>query len=92
MAPERDPRFAKAFKAMRSLGIDAETVKPVLRRLLKLYNRNWELIEEDNFRTLADAIFEHSDDKVFNSCFFSDTFLHSHTSSSILFHDYAPNS
>ncbi|KAL0402476.1 UNVERIFIED_CONTAM: Histone-lysine N-methyltransferase SUVR4 [Sesamum latifolium] len=63
MAPERDPRIAKAFKAMRSLGIDAETVKPVLRRLLKLYNRNWELIEEDNFRTLADAIFEHSDDK-----------------------------
>ncbi|KAK4385819.1 Histone-lysine N-methyltransferase SUVR4 [Sesamum angolense] len=63
MAPERDPRIAKAFRAMRSLGIDAETVKPVLRRLLKLYNRNWELIEEDNFRTLADAIFEHSDDK-----------------------------
>ncbi|KAL2227816.1 UNVERIFIED_CONTAM: Histone-lysine N-methyltransferase SUVR4 [Sesamum indicum] len=63
MAPERDPRIANAFRAMRSLGIDAETVKPVLRRLLKLYNRNWDLIEEDNFRTLADAIFEHSDDK-----------------------------
>ncbi|KAK4433144.1 Histone-lysine N-methyltransferase SUVR4 [Sesamum alatum] len=63
MAQERDPRIAKAFRAMRSLGIDAETVKPVLKRLLKLYNRNWELIEEDNFRTLADAIFEHSDEK-----------------------------
>ncbi|KAI3459044.1 hypothetical protein Pfo_015707 [Paulownia fortunei] len=64
MAPEWDPRIVKAFNAMRSLGVCAETVKPVLKRLLKLYNRNWELIEEDNYRTLADAIFEYEEDKL----------------------------
>ncbi|KAK6156413.1 hypothetical protein DH2020_010661 [Rehmannia glutinosa] len=69
MAPERDPRIAKAFKAMKSLGICAETVKPVLKRLLKLYDRNWELIEDDNYRTLADAIFECEDDKE-DLCFY----------------------
>lgn len=60
MAP--DPRVAKAFSAMRGLGIVAETVKPVLKELLKLYNRNWELIEADNYHTLVEAIFELEDD------------------------------
>lgn len=63
MAPEKD-RIAKAFTAMKNLGVGAETVKPVLKRLLKLYGREWNLIEEDNYRTLADAIFEEQDDKV----------------------------
>ncbi|KAL6518274.1 hypothetical protein OROMI_033975 [Orobanche minor] len=57
-------RISKAFSAMRSLGISKETVKPVLKKLLKLYEKNWELIEEDNYRTLADAIFEHEDEKL----------------------------
>lgn len=47
---------------MKNLGISPETVSPVLKNLLKLYNKNWELIEEDNYRTLADAIFEYADD------------------------------
>lgn len=59
-----DPKVVGAFKAMKSLGIDSEVVKPVLKRLLKLYNKKWELIEEDNYRTLADAIFEAADEKV----------------------------
>ncbi|PIN16729.1 Histone-lysine N-methyltransferase [Handroanthus impetiginosus] len=75
MAPERDPRIQKAFTAMKKLGIDAETVKPVLKRLLRLYNRNWELIEEENFRTLADAIFESLDEKVFNTVSFGKFFF-----------------
>ncbi|KAA8538972.1 hypothetical protein F0562_025664 [Nyssa sinensis] len=58
-----NPRVSKAFRAMRDLGIPAETVKPVLKNLLKLYDKNWELIEEDNYRTLADAIFESADDE-----------------------------
>lgn len=71
MAQPLNPRVTEAFKAMRSLGISKETVKPVLKRLLKLYDRNWELIEEDNYRTLADAIFEsQEEDKVCGSCFF----------------------
>ncbi|THF99544.1 hypothetical protein TEA_019331 [Camellia sinensis var. sinensis] len=61
MAP--NPKVLKAFSAMKVLGIPTETVKPVLRNLLKLYDNNWELIEEDSYRTLADAIFECTDDK-----------------------------
>ncbi|KAL6953133.1 hypothetical protein U1Q18_048288 [Sarracenia purpurea var. burkii] len=61
MAP--DPKVLNALRAMKDLGIPAETVKPVLKNLLKLYDMNWDLIEEDNYRTLADAIFECADDK-----------------------------
>ncbi|KAH1138615.1 hypothetical protein AAZX31_10G156200 [Glycine max] len=61
MAPH--PRVIKAYNAMRSLGISDEEVKPVLKNLLQLYDRNWELIEEDNYRTLIDAYFELKEDK-----------------------------
>ncbi|KAL2325326.1 hypothetical protein Fmac_024384 [Flemingia macrophylla] len=61
MAP--NPRFIKAFNAMKSLGISYEEVKPVLKRLLQLYDNNWELIEEDNYRALIDAYFELEEDK-----------------------------
>lgn len=64
MEQERDSRVTKAFIAMKNIGIGAQTVKPVLKRLLKLYNRDWTLIEDDNYRTLADAIFECENDKV----------------------------
>lgn len=57
-------RVQNAYTAMKRLGIRAENVRPVLKRLLILYDKNWELIEEDNYRTLADAIFEYEDDKV----------------------------
>ncbi|CAN4098120.1 unnamed protein product [Withania somnifera] len=53
-----NPRVAKAFRAMKDIGISQEKVKPVLKSLVKLYNKNWELIEEENYRALADAIFE----------------------------------
>ncbi|KAL2458541.1 Histone-lysine N-methyltransferase SUVR4 [Abeliophyllum distichum] len=66
MAPDRDPRISKAFSAMKSMGITTERVKPVLKRLLKLYDWNWEHIEEGNYRALADAIFEDADDKLTN--------------------------
>lgn len=66
MAPH--PRVIKAYNAMRSLGISDEEVKPVLKNLLQLYDRNWELIEEDNYRTLIDAYFELKEDKVCPSC------------------------
>ncbi|MED6131126.1 hypothetical protein PIB30_007098 [Stylosanthes scabra] len=61
MAP--NPRVAQAFSAMKALGISAEEVKPVLAELLRVYDRNWELIEEDNYRTLVDAYFDFKDDK-----------------------------
>lgn len=62
MAP--NPKVASAFRAMKVLGISEETVKPVLKSLLKLYDKNWELIEEENYRALADAIFEYEETKV----------------------------
>ncbi|KAJ0742413.1 putative [histone H3]-lysine(4) N-trimethyltransferase chromatin remodeling SET family [Helianthus annuus] len=56
MAP--NPRVAKAFRAMKDIGIPEEKTKPVLKNLLKIYEKNWELIEAENYRALADAIFD----------------------------------
>ncbi|CAN6684610.1 unnamed protein product [Malus baccata var. baccata] len=59
MAP--NPRVSAAFKAMAELGINEKQVKPVLKNLLRLFDRNWELIEEENYRVLLDAIFDAED-------------------------------
>lgn len=59
-----NPRVKKAFRAMKSIGISEEKVKPILKSLLKLYDKNWELIEEENYRALADAIFEKEEVEV----------------------------
>ncbi|KAL2540696.1 Histone-lysine N-methyltransferase [Abeliophyllum distichum] len=53
-----NPRVTKAFRAMKAIGISEDKVKPVLKNLLKLFDKNWELIEGENYRALADAIFE----------------------------------
>lgn len=63
MAPP-NARVLKAFRAMRELGIAEEVTKPVLKNLLKLYDKNWELIEEENYRALVDAIFDIQDSEV----------------------------
>ncbi|XP_074304279.1 putative inactive histone-lysine N-methyltransferase SUVR2 isoform X2 [Silene latifolia] len=54
-------RVKKAFKAMKSIGIAEDKTKPALKRLLKVFNKNWSLIEEENYRVLADAIFEYEE-------------------------------
>ncbi|GKB72394.1 probable inactive histone-lysine N-methyltransferase SUVR2 [Tanacetum coccineum] len=59
MAP--NPRVVKVFRAMKDLGIPEKKTKPVLKNLLKIYENNWELIEEDNYRALSDAIFDSED-------------------------------
>ncbi|KAI9085773.1 hypothetical protein K1719_010023 [Acacia pycnantha] len=59
MAP--NPRVVAAYRAMTVLGIKEVQVKPVLKQLLKLYDKNWELIEQENYRVLADAIFEQAE-------------------------------
>ncbi|CAI9774394.1 unnamed protein product [Fraxinus pennsylvanica] len=56
-----NPRVAKAFRAMKAIGISEDKVKPALKNLLKLFDKNWELIEEENYRSLADAIFEREE-------------------------------
>ncbi|XP_073140489.1 probable inactive histone-lysine N-methyltransferase SUVR2 [Henckelia pumila] len=58
MSKETKKKVACAFDAMKNLGIPIDKVKPVLKNLLKLYDKNWMLIEAENFRALADAIFE----------------------------------
>lgn len=77
MAP--NPKVVSAFRAMRVLGISEEKVKPVLKNLLKLYDKNWELIEEENYRALADAIFEQEDSLVGLSPPPQHTHTHVHT-------------
>lgn len=57
-------RIFKAFRATRALGIPDEEVKPLLKHLLEVYDKNWELIEEDNYRTLLDSYFELEENKV----------------------------
>nr|KYP42741.1 Histone-lysine N-methyltransferase SUVR4 [Cajanus cajan] len=65
MAP--NPRVSKAFNFMKALGISSVKVKPVLIKLLKVYEGNWELIEDDNYRTLVDAYFDVEKEKVAES-------------------------
>ncbi|GLT41450.1 hypothetical protein SLA2020_155160 [Shorea laevis] len=60
-------KVAQAYRAMRYIGISEKKVKPVLKKLLGLYERNWELLEAENYRALADAIFEEEDTKVSDS-------------------------
>ncbi|GMH02562.1 hypothetical protein Nepgr_004401 [Nepenthes gracilis] len=57
-------RVLAAYRAMKDLGISEQKTKPVLKNLLKVYDRNWGPIEEENYRVLADAIFEYEDTEV----------------------------
>lgn len=68
MAP--NPRVTAAFRAMKGIGITEEKVKPVLKNLLKLYDKNWEPIEAENYRVLADAIFDEEDKNVGSPLYF----------------------
>ncbi|OMO96100.1 hypothetical protein COLO4_15515 [Corchorus olitorius] len=56
-------RVRKAFLAARACGISDQEVKPVLKHLLKLYNKNWDLIESEGYRALLDAYFELNENK-----------------------------
>ncbi|GAB2265892.1 hypothetical protein Dimus_000923 [Dionaea muscipula] len=56
MAP--NPRLSKACKVMGLLGIPSDVVKTVLKKLVKVYDNNWDFIEEEDYRVLTDAIFD----------------------------------
>lgn len=60
-------RVAKSFHAMKAIGVSEDKVQPVLKNLLRLFDKNWELIEEENYRALADAIFEREEAEVWCS-------------------------
>jgi len=54
-------RARKALDAMKLLGFSKKQSTPVLRRLLKIFNDNWEPIEDECYRALADAILDAQD-------------------------------
>lgn len=51
-------RARKALDAMKLLGFSKKQATPVLKRLLKLFDNNWEPIEDECYRALADAILD----------------------------------
>ncbi|CAM0911497.1 unnamed protein product [Alopecurus aequalis] len=51
-------RGNKALSAMKTLGFSGRKAGPVVKRLLKLFNDNWEPIEEDNYSVLIEAILD----------------------------------
>lgn len=57
-------RTANALQAMNAIGIEEDKARLVLRTLLKLFDKNWTLIEEENYRVLADAVFERDEHDV----------------------------
>ncbi|KAG6496762.1 hypothetical protein ZIOFF_044634 [Zingiber officinale] len=57
MAPVPAKAMA-ALNAMKAIGIPMQTAKLVLKKLLKVYDNNWEHIEAENYRVLADAILD----------------------------------
>ncbi|XP_039045556.1 histone-lysine N-methyltransferase SUVR4-like [Hibiscus syriacus] len=59
----KNERVRKAFNATRALSLPYEEVKLVLKRLLKLFDYNWEPIEAENYRALIDAYFDLKEDK-----------------------------
>lgn len=61
---EMKMKIEMAYRAMETLGVGKHRVKPVLRRILVEYDYHWEHIEAENFRVLADAIFELQDSQV----------------------------
>ncbi|KAM0914619.1 hypothetical protein ACQ4PT_011387 [Festuca glaucescens] len=56
-------RGLKACNAMKTLGFPKKKAGSVVKRLLKLFDDNWEPIEEDNYRILIDAILEDGSDE-----------------------------
>jgi hypothetical protein len=51
-------RGVKACNAMKTLGFNRAKARKVVKRLFKLFDDNWEPIEEDNYRILIDAMLE----------------------------------
>ncbi|KAG5588254.1 hypothetical protein H5410_048688 [Solanum commersonii] len=63
MAPNPKSRVTKAFEAMKVFGYSETVVKPVLRNLLNLYNKNWKLIEDENYSVLLESIIDSEESK-----------------------------
>ncbi|CAA7015369.1 unnamed protein product [Microthlaspi erraticum] len=51
-----DPRIKKAVEAMKALGYTEGRVRPVLGQLRKIYDNNWDFIEEGGYLVLINAL------------------------------------
>ncbi|KAL5712021.1 [histone H3]-lysine(4) N-trimethyltransferase [Ranunculus cassubicifolius] len=60
----QNERADKATKAMEDIGIVRKTARHVLKSLWQLYEGNWDFIEAENYRALADAIFDYQEEEV----------------------------
>uniref|UniRef100_A0ACD5W868 Uncharacterized protein n=2 Tax=Avena sativa TaxID=4498 RepID=A0ACD5W868_AVESA len=57
-AGTKKERAQRAVTAMKPLGFSSRQCGAVLRRLLDVFDNNWALIEDENYRVLADAILD----------------------------------
>ncbi|KAF6144451.1 hypothetical protein GIB67_024678 [Kingdonia uniflora] len=62
-AMTNNQKASMAFKVMEEIGFSKEIVKPILKELWNVYDGNWQLIEEDNFQVLADAVLDYVEKK-----------------------------
>ncbi|XP_016514314.2 putative inactive histone-lysine N-methyltransferase SUVR2 isoform X1 [Nicotiana tabacum] len=63
MAPKSNSKVKRACEAMQVFGYTEEIVKPVLRNLLNLYNKNWKLIEDENYSALLESLIDSEESK-----------------------------
>lgn len=55
------PRAKAALVAMKNIGFSSKVAAPVLKKLLEVYENNWEYIEENSYQVLIDSILEQQD-------------------------------
>ncbi|KAF0900835.1 hypothetical protein E2562_035471 [Oryza meyeriana var. granulata] len=58
MGSSNSERAKKALDAMKQLGFSKKQTTPVLKNLLKLFNYNWEPIEDECYRALVEAVLD----------------------------------
>lgn len=63
----RDRKTIDACSAMKTFGIKPAETKKALKGLLKLYDNNWELIEDENYKVLFDVLMP--EEEVFHYAF-----------------------
>lgn len=63
-------QIANAFKAAKALRICTDEIRPVIRHLYKVFPKNWEHVEADNYRVLFDTYFEMKENKVVSIDYF----------------------
>ncbi|XP_048333486.2 uncharacterized protein LOC107422814 isoform X4 [Ziziphus jujuba] len=63
MAPNKKIVVADACRAMEQYGIPKIKTKAVMRELLKLYGTSWELIVQEGYKVLIDALFDKQEEE-----------------------------